>query len=716
MTIPLRALIVEDSEDDLLLLLHELAQGGYQVTYERVETAQAMDAALRQASWDLILADHQMPRFNALAALALVHTHGLDLPFIIVSGSIGEDIAVQAMRAGAHDYLLKGQLARLVPAIERELREAHIRQARQQTEAALRESEARYRQMFEQNQAVQLIIDPRTGRIVDANPAAGRFYGYPLAELTQLPLTAISTRPVAQLHAELEHAATRPREFYQVQHRLASGDVRDVEVHASGIQVHGLTLLYAIIHDITERKRLEEQLKHQAFHDPLTNLANRALFRDRLDHALARARRSTTLLAVLYVDLDSFKTINDSLGHSYGDQVLVQVAARLQDGVREGDTVARVGGDEFAILLEDIGTVTDPVWLAERLQARLHAPLQLGAHDVLLTASIGITLSSLSTGDAESLVRDADLAMYRAKTSGKARYAVFEQTMNARARARFELHTDLRHALDQGDLQVYYQPVVDLRSRQVVGQEALVRWPHPQRGMIAPTEFIPVAEEMGLILPLDHLVLRQACLQARQWQHAASAARQGWISVNLSAHQFQHPQLVTEIADLLGSTGFTAANLILEITESVMMQEAQTTIRTMQHLKALGVRLALDDFGTGYSSLSYLKRFPLDMLKIDRAFVQQLGQCREDEAIIHAMITLAKTFHMTVIGEGIETESQATQLQDLGCDLGQGYYFGRPRPAREVDTHLAPARTHPAMEQVHPSGSASHPLPKEMHP
>ena len=403
-------------------------------------------------------------------------------------------------------------------------------------------------------------------------------------------------------------------------------------------------------------------------------------------------------LGVLFIDLDNFKIINDSLGHQAGDAVLVETARRLQSCLRASDTAARLGGDEFTVLLEDIDGLDDAVAVAERVAAALRTPIPVAGREVFMGSSIGIALSSPAQQGAADLLRCADLAMYEAKRRGKGRYEVFDERTLGRVSDRLDLETDLRHAIERGEFRVHYQPIIDLRTERIVEVEALVRWEHPLRGRVAPNHFIPVAEETGLIVPIGQWILEQACRQAAAWQRAYPHAQRLVVSVNLSARQFQHPTLVADIGRTLRQTALPARCLKLEITESVVMQDAEAAIVTLRGLKSLGIQLAIDDFGTGYSSLSYLKILPVDTLKIDRSFVDGLGQDPQDTAIVRSIIALARTLHLSVTGEGIETAAQQHHLQQLGCHRGQGYLFARPVPADAFDALLengsatAPAR------------------------
>ncbi|MBW3668996.1 MAG: EAL domain-containing protein [Actinobacteria bacterium] len=426
---------------------------------------------------------------------------------------------------------------------------------------------------------------------------------------------------------------------------------------------------------------------HQATHDALTGLPNRTLVIDRLTHALARARRRPGALAVLFVDLDRFKVVNDSLGHSVGDEVLMQIAQRLLAAVRPGDTVARLAGDEFVVVCEDVANESDVLLLADRVAQAVAAPIPLYGRDAIITASIGIALAAPDTR-AEDLLRDADVAMYRAKERGRARLELFDEAMRTRMLERLEIEHALRRALAHHEFVLHYQPTVSLRTGRIISVEALLRWPDPDRGLVMPDEFIPIAEENGLIVPLGRWALEEACRQLAAWRSEYPDCADLQVSVNLSARQFAAPDLVPSVAAALRDAGLPPSRLWLEITESVLMDEAEATIETLQALRGLGVHLSIDDFGTGYSSLSYLKRFPVDVLKIDRSFVDGLGADAEDEAIVTAVVRLAHALDLQVVAEGVETGAQLAELRRLGCNAVQGYYFAHPQPASEMGEML----------------------------
>jgi diguanylate cyclase (GGDEF)-like protein/PAS domain S-box-containing protein len=455
----------------------------------------------------------------------------------------------------------------------------------------------------------------------------------------------------------------------------------------AGGDIDFLQSLANVLADALERQAVEDAIRERAVHDPLTGLPNRVLFVDRLEHALARLGRQESLAAILFLDLDHFKLVNDSLGHHIGDELLAAASPRLKHALRTSDTVARFGGDEFGILLEDIASERDAIDTAERIAATFARPFVLSGSEHFVTTSIGI---ALATGGerADELIRDADAAMYRAKERGRARYEVFDEGMRGRAIARLRMENDLRRALERDQLRLEYQPVVSLTNFQVVGVEALLRWHHPERGEIPPSEFIPIAEENGLIEPIGRWVLESACRQAAEWYSARPDAAPIGMSVNLSAVQVARRTLPGVVRAALTSTGLDPACLSLEITETVMVRDADGLKDILHALKALGVRLVLDDFGTGYSSLSYLTRLPLDVLKVDRSFVDGLGSDARDTAITETIIAMSRALSLDVVAEGVETAAQVNELSRLGCALAQGFHFSGAVPAAEITQAL----------------------------
>lgn len=465
----------------------------------------------------------------------------------------------------------------------------------------------------------------------------------------------------------------------------------ETQIHPVRDEKGDVTQALTFSRDITDRKRLEGRLAHQAYHDPLTRLPNRAAFMERLDRALAVAAGRQETVAVLFLDLDNFQVINNSLGHEVGDQVLMAAAQRLRSCLRPQDTVARFSGDEFTILLEEIAGAEAATGIAEQINAALQAPFDVGGQEVFVSGSIGIATGA-GGGAPDLILRDADLAMDWAKNSGRATYQLYNSGMRERALERLQLDLDLRRAIDRSEFTLHYQPVVSLRTGRVQALEALVRWVHPTRGLVYPADFIPLAEETGLILPLGRWVLAEACRQAQGWQEDVAGGPPPIVSVNLSSRQFQDPNLLDTVTAVLAQTGLAPSRLQLEVTESLMLADP-VSVATLRQLSQLGVRIALDDFGTGYSSLGYLRRFPIHVLKIDRSFVQDLGHNPESTAIVQAIIMVARSLNLTVIGEGVETADQMARLKDLGCDGVQGYFLARPAAAPALQVILpAPAR------------------------
>lgn len=1002
----LRVLIVEDSEDDARLALRALRRGGFDVSYRRVQTAVELKAALAEGPWDAILSDFNMPGFTGMAALEIFRATGLDIPFIIVSGAIGEEIAVAAMKAGASDYIMKQNLARLAPALERELKETQNRAAGQRAgeERALALAEVQKLSRAIEQSPISVVVTDRNGITEYVNPRFCQVSGYSRHEvigqnqrIVQSGQTPIETyralwstilgggewrgeilnrRKNGELYWErqvispitdaegnishfigvkediseqkrgeeelrrlnrtlalirecnqvLVHAANETALLEGVCQRIAEGNdfvgvwagvaehdaarrvrpaamsgiedaalraainditwgdavtgrgptgtairggqtvvVRDihdtrhlpwrdisarlginsaislplkaggatfgaitmyaqradafddtevgllteladdlayglvalreaaerrrverelslrqhaVDSSSNGIMITDtsspeMPLVYVnpaferitgyaasevvgrnprflagedrdqiglaeiraalrenqparsvlrnyrkdgslfwnelslapvcdaagrathfigIIDDVTERVNYEMQLEHQANHDALTGLANRNLLGDRIEQAITYARRAERLVAVMLLDLDRFKVVNDSLGHGTGDALLKVVAQRLNACVRPGDTVARLGGDEFVVVMADVAHENDVAPLVRNLLDSLANDMDINGHEVAATASVGIALYPRD-GDAASLLKNADVAMYRAKELGRNSFQFYTPEMNSRTLQRLELETGLRRALERNELELFYQPKVELRNGQVVSAEALIRWRHPQLGMVAPADFIPLAEETGLIVPIGEWVIGTACEQLKAWQKEGLPNIS--VAVNLSARQFEEEDLPRVVAQALRLNEVDAHCLELEVTESAVMRDPERTAATLRELKQVGVRLSLDDFGTGYSSLNYLKRFPIDTLKIDQSFVRDITTDPDDAAIAMAVISLAHSLRRRVVAEGVETEAQLNYLRRHDCDEIQGYYFSRPVPAAEFAALLREGRCLP---------------------
>ena len=539
-----------------------------------------------------------------------------------------------------------------------------------------------------------LVVDT-AGRVRLATPAMVRALGVREADLRGRKLADLvhpeDVATISRVHVRPPAALLSA---LLCRMRCASGEWLDAELAFTDLRddpaVQGVVVA---VRDATHRRLADEALVHSALHDPLTGLPNRALLLDRLGHALARANRSLGQTTLLFLDLDNFKVVNDSLGHMAGDLLLIELAHRLKASVRAGDTVARFGGDEFAVLLEDVADVDEAVAKAERLAVALRQAMDLDGREVRPDVSIGVAISNGRDDLPDDLLRRADLAMYQAKSAGKGRCSVFEPAMQARADARLELETGLRQALERGDLRIHFQPILALDDGHISGFEALVRWARPGDGLVPPSEFVPVAEDTGLIVPLGYWVLGEACRQLHEWHCRYPSSRQVGVSVNVSPRQLRHPELVPDIARIIRASGVDPTLVTLEITESALVQDAEETTRVLHQLKAVGVQLAIDDFGTGYSSLSYLRRLPVDTLKIDRSFVNGLGESDRDDAIVRGILELAGTLHLTTTAEGIETDAQLATVRRLGGVSGQGFLFARPLVPEDVEVLLSRSDT-----------------------
>jgi diguanylate cyclase (GGDEF)-like protein/PAS domain S-box-containing protein len=932
MITPVRVLIINNSASDAGALVQELERGGFAPISERVDSAEALEKALSDATWDVILSDHRTGDFGAFPALALLKDRDCDVPFLIVSDSMGEETAVKAMKAGAQNCIPKSALGRLAPSVERELREVQIRRERRQARKALRESETRFRTLVETASDAILTVDG-DGRILFANRAVERIFGHPVTAIIGEPLAflvpdfprpgdlaagfhegragkspsdrmeltglhssgrdvpleasigllprdgrqlltviardaterkkseralreseerlrtlirnapivlfaldregvvthlegsgldAVGLRPgqavgrsafelyrdypralellrralngeafqetveVANMSFELELAprkdsdgvlagvigvatnvtglrrAERAADESELRYRMLfegnlagvfrttlEGKILDCNDSFANIfgyrsreealslpawdfyptpedrrtmlarlkERKGLTnyeqclrrkdgshvwvlengnliedaegqpvLIEGTVIDITDRKRAEERVKHLAFHDSLTGLPNRLLFNDRLRVAMMHAKRYREKLAVLFLDIDRFKVINDSLGHSIGDELLRRVAERVGGCIRQEDTIARLGGDEFTVLLPGIAREQDAAAIAGKILDSVRLPFFIEHRELFVTTSIGVTIYPDDGADPEALVRNADTAMYRAKEQGRDNYQLYAPTMSSKALERLSLEGRLRQALQNRELVVYYQPLIEIATGRIRGAEALLRWRHPELGLVAPGDFIAIAEVSGLVVPIGQWVLRTACAQARLWH---SRGREDFsVAVNLSSRQFQQADLVFQVTEALQQAALPPEALDLEITESNAMQNAELSISALNDLKKLGVRLSMDDFGTGYSSLNYLKRFPIDRIKIDQTFVRDVTLESNDAAIAAAIIAMAHSLQLTVVAEGVETTAQLEFLRAQRCDEMQGYLFSPPLPAEDFERLL----------------------------
>ena len=553
-----------------------------------------------------------------------------------------------------------------------------------------RQSSERFEALIQASNDV-ISIATADGRVRFQSPSVRQAFGYEVDEIVGRRLRElVHPDDVERITNNFRQVASDPALtlVFECRVRHADGSWRDTETRISNLShVPAIGGIVLNTRDVTERHALEAELRHQAFHDSLTGLANRALFINRVDHALAQAKRDRAPIAVLYCDMDGFNRLNDSLGFSAGESALLVVADRLRACVRGADTVARLGGEEFGVLIDHLTSHSDATLAMERIMGALRRPITLPGAQVELQPHIGIVVSMCAEETAEDLLRDGAVAMHQARVC-EGGYALFDPEMHAEAIRRIEIETELRTAIEETQFRLHYQPTIDLHTGRVTGVEALVRWQHPRRGLVPPMEFIPLAEESGLIVPLGHWTIREACRQVRYWQQEIPADEPIGLNVNLSARQLRHPNIVRDVADALDDTGLLPSRLALEITESVLMVDTAATLSRLLELKSLGVRLAIDDFGTGYSSFAYLRRFPIDILKIDKSFVDGVATEPTSGALVDAMIRIGKTLHLETVAEGVERVEQADRLRSLQCDVGQGYLFSRPVPSEAITALL----------------------------
>ena len=693
---PLRALIVEDAEDDALLLVRSLKRAGYDLGYRQVDSAEAMAAALAEQEWDIVISDYSMPQFSALAALEELKKSGLDIPFIVLSGNIGEETAVESMRAGAHDYVMKGNTARLLPAIDRELREAAGRRERRRAEETLAESEQRFRSIFF-NAISGMTTLAEDGSFLQVNPAFCKMlhyeeadlYGKTIFDITHPADVALSRRLFKEAAAGRRHSVDYENRFV-----CKNGDTLWAHVATSWLYDDQKRVTYCIslVHDITHHLQAQQEIRQLAYFDTLTGLPNRQLFRERCRDVLAHETQGSVGLLVL--DLDRFKGVNDSFGHEVGDQLLKAVSERLANFLQKGEILARLGPDEFAIVSREIDSPESLSKLAEKILLGLSEPYHLEQEPLYCSASVGLALSPIDGDNVDSLLKHAGIALHKSKEQGTGSFQFYSPEMNRLARERLAMETHLRQAIERQELHLHYQPQIDLASGQVVAMEALLRWESPAFGSVPPSRFIPVAEDSGLILPIGEWVLEVASRQARQWHEAGFADLR--IAVNISARQFKQADFIERLDSILQSTGLDPRHLEVELTESIVMERSEATLLTLTDLKVRGIKLAIDDFGTGYSMLSYLKYFPIDRIKIDRSFVRDITVDSDDAAITAAIIAMAHSLNLKVLAEGVETEAQLEFLRRCGCEEVQGYYFNRPQPVDQAELYLRqhfPAKT-----------------------
>lgn len=757
----LNLLILEDVVEDVELIALALEAANLHCQLDSVDSLSRFEAALQGHPYDAVLSDYRLPEFNGLQAFECLRHLQLDIPFILVTGSLGEEAAVDCIKRGMTDYVLKDRLFRLPTVLMRALNEFELRRQQQAAVAQLHQQAWRDAVISRVIQAMRgtLVLDAALQTTVNCLQAelqvhhcwiaqslaavsetihqlqithldqTTALYGSPTkADLWQQvsdrlsptdqerllagqwvilpplwdaePAAAISPPPAQDDGWQKPSMVLAPL-VYQQSYRGILGlydrqgrrswteperAVMEAIAHQCAIAIHQADLYHQAQNELLERKKIEARLRHDAFHDALTGLGNRALLINRLQHNLdlvARYRQrhppgKAYQFAVLFLDLDRFKVINDSLGHAVGDRLLQLVAQRLSACLRQGDTVARLGGDEFVFLLEDITDLNDVIRVVQRIQQTLKIPIHLENQEIFVSGSIGITLNTADYTQPIQILRDADTAMYRAKERQVGGYEIFDASMHTSVLHQLQVENDLQRAIARQEFRLHYQPIFSLATKLISGFEALIRWHHPEKGLLPPNQFIPIAEATGFITELDRWVLQAACDQLRCWRQAFPRARNLTINVNLSGRQFSQDRLIEYIDQVLATNDLDGHCLSLEVTESSLIENAEATIDLLRQLHQRGIRVCLDDFGTGYSSLSYLRHFPIHTLKIDRSFITQLDVAAEDSEIIKTIIHLGHTLGLTTVAEGIETAHHLAFLQMARCHAGQGYYFSPP--------------------------------------
>jgi diguanylate cyclase (GGDEF)-like protein/PAS domain S-box-containing protein len=701
-------LLIEDNAEDARLL-REMFSGQFScdIYMTNVTSMSAAEVHLSGHDVDIILLDLGLPDSQGLDAVRRARAAAPRIPLVVLTGLDDESVAAQSLQEGAQDYLIKGEIE--TRSLLRSLRYAIERNALEEALSAEKE-----RAQITLNCIGDAVVcTDISGNITFLNMVAETMTGWsaleakgrPLAEVFRT-LNAVSseaTETTAE-HAILQIRAVHMppsctlirRDGMQIPIEDSIAPICNRDGHATGAVI--------VFRDVSVAKAMAQEMAHTAEHDVLTGLPNRMLLNDRIRQAIAAAKRHAKQVAVLFLDVDGFKHINDSLGHPFGDQVLQSIAQRLLECVRSVDTVSHQGGDEFVVLLSELTHPRAASVMAARMLRAVADPHMVGKHELHVTASIGLSVFPDDGLNAETLIKNADTAMYQAKESGRRRYQFFKPSMNARAVERQSIEESLRRAVERQEFELHYQPKINIKTGAITGAEALIRWTHPTRGGIPPADFIPIAEDCGLIVPIGRWVLRQACKQARAWADAGLPATA--MAVNVSAMEFQNEGFLKGLLQILQESRWHPGLLELEVTESVLMKHVEATIEVLQALRESGVQVALDDFGTGYSSLSYLRRFPIDSLKIDRSFVQQIAGGPDAAAIVTAVISMAQSLKLRVVAEGVETLQELQFLQARQCDEVQGYYFSRPLPAAQFATLLSTGIGAESLAALHGAASA----------
>ena len=673
-------LLVEDNPGDARLLREMLnEQGPHETEMTHVDRLSAAEKHLGENKVDIILLDLGLPDAHGLSAVRRAHAVAPRVPLVVLTGMDDELLAAQALQEGAQDYLIKGQIE--ARGLLRALRYAIERKTMEEA-------------LFVEKERAQVTLNcigdavactDSSGNITFLNLVAEKMTGWSLTEASGLPMSEV----LRIVDASSRETTPNPMEMAVGQNQTVHLPLNSILIRRDGFEIpiedsvspihdrEGLpTGAVIVFRDVSAARAMALQIVHSAQHDFLTGLPNRMLLNDRLSQAITLAPRHFKKVAILFLDLDGFKHINDSLGHPTGDKLLQSIAKRLVECVRGSDTVSRQGGDEFVVLLSEVERSEDTAITARRMLQAVAESHSIDQHDLHVTTSIGVSVYPDDGLDAETLIKNADTAMYQAKENGRQSYQFFKPAMNVRAVERQAIEESLRRALERQEFAIHYQPKVNLKTGAITGAEALLRWTHPVRGAIPPAQFIPVAEDCGLILPIGRWVLREACQQARAWVDAGLPL--ATMAVNISAMEFRNDAFLQGVFSVLGDTGLSPEFLELELTESVLMKHAETTESILRTLRARGVQLAVDDFGTGYSSLSYLRKFPIDALKIDQSFVRQITTSPDETTIVTAVISMGRSLKLRVVAEGVETPQELAFLQAHQCDEAQGYYFGRP--------------------------------------
>lgn len=682
--LPLHVLFIEDSTLDVELTVIELERDGFAVSWDCVETESDLRETLESSVPEVVISDYTMPKFDGIEALKIVRAMTPQVPFIFLSGTIGEERAIESIREGATDYVLKSNMRRLPMAVHRALSDAEERARAHAAEearkhlAAILEATSDCVAMFESD-----------GSLIYLNSAGRELTGLVDRDLDGINVFSLHPSSSRRILAEKGWPAAMEKGLWHGETTMLSADETEVpmsQVIIAHRRPNGeIEFLSTIARDIRERKAYEERIAYLANYDALTGLPNRALLNDRTIQAISYKRHGNRSLALLVIDIDRFKLVNDGYGQSVGDELLRMMGDRLRNTVRDGDTVARLSADSYAILAVNLAHPDDMLTIARKVQAMTAKPFSLGTREIRLTVSMGASVFPRDGEDFDILLRNADSAMHRVKSEGQGGFRLYVDHMTSDAANRVDLESDLRVALDRGELAMHYQPQVSLESGKIVGVEALMRWKHPERGWVSPETFIPIAEHSDLIHSLGEWAFLEACRQLKYWGNHAAGLR---MAVNVSARQFRSPGFTEIVAHAIETSGVDPSCLELELTESVLVDDRGETARVLDNLKTVGVKVAVDDFGTGYSSLSYLSRLPIDCLKIDRAFLQHIPGERHDTAIVQAIISLAHSMELDVIAEGIENREQLLFLHDHGCLEGQGFFFGKPVPPEEIEDLL----------------------------